>query len=107
MIIFVNILFILMILASLVCVFLLMKNDNTYRNHGVILDAIFSYKIAMIEEARENGTILNGVNYEVDYSDMKSYNDTLKQIFDWGYDNILPKDKFEIIKPYIHKKNGG
>jgi hypothetical protein len=51
----------------------------------------------------ENGTIIYGVKYEVGYDDMRDYDSTVMRIFDWGYKNILPEDKFEIIKPYIHK----
>lgn len=103
MIIFAAVLLILMFLAAFACVVAIIKNDITYRNQGIILEAIFDYKIDMIDKARKNGTIMDGVKYEVDYSDMEDYNSTLWRIFDWGYENILPSDKFEIIKPYIHK----
>lgn len=38
---------------------------------------------------------------DVDYDDMENYVVTLWRLWDWGYTRILPKDKFEIIKPYI------
>ena len=85
------------------CIAMLVKNDVTYRNHAIITDAIFKYRMDAIDKAVKNGTILDGVKYEVGYDDMLDYNSTLMRIFDWGYENILPNDKFEIIKPYIHK----
>lgn len=91
-------------LAMLVCVIAFIKNQVTYRNHTVIADAIFDYRMNAIDKAVKNGTIVEeGVKYEVNYDDMRDYNETVMRIFDWGYENILPKDKFEIIKPYIHK----
>jgi hypothetical protein len=43
-------------------------------------------------------------SYLVDYNDEESYEKTLFRLWDWGYTRILPKDKFEIIKPYIDRK---
>ena len=91
------------VLFILVGVVGLIKNAVTYHNFNIISDAIYKYSIDAIEKAAKNGTILDGVEYEVTYDDMRDYNTTFFRIFDWGYENILPKDKFEIIKPYIHK----
>lgn len=97
------ILLIMSVLVMFVGVIMLIKNNVTYRNHEIISDAIFKYRMDAIDKAVKNGTILDGVKYEVEYDDMVDYNTTLMRIFDWGYENILPEDKFEIIKPYIHK----
>jgi hypothetical protein len=32
---------------------------------------------------------------------MEDYDDTLFRLWDWGYKRILPKQYFELIKPYI------
>lgn len=39
--------------------------------------------------------------YEVSPSDMETYDSTLWRLWDWGYTRILPKEKFELVKPYI------
>jgi hypothetical protein len=44
------------------------------------------------------------VNFKVNYDDMESYDETLFRLFDFGYKNILPKEKYDIIKPYINKR---
>ena len=73
------------------------KNENTFKNQVIITKAIYNYKIALIDR----GILENGL---VDYDDMRSYGATLLRIWDWGYKNILPKDKFELIKPYIQEE---
>lgn len=84
------------LVIAVIFVFIIgVKNDNAYKNHKIILDAIYDYRIDMIVSG----------NYEkrnlVDYRDMETYNSTLFRFWDWGYTRILPKDKFELIKPYI------
>lgn len=80
-------------IAMIICVIAFFKNNNTYRNSQIILNAICDYQLDCIN----NGNY----NYLVDYSDMKSYDDMFNNVFDWGYTNVLLKEKFEIIKPYI------
>lgn len=74
---------------------LLFKNANTLRNQTKILCAIKKYRIDCIKNHQ----------YEdmdcVEYRDMETYMTTFWRLWDWGYTRILPKDKFEIIKPYI------
>lgn len=89
-----------MFLLLIVCVFMLallilmaVKSENAYKNRDIIIEAIYKYRIMMITSNRRRD--------EIDYSDMESYDDTLYRWLDWGYENILPPDKFEIIKPYI------
>lgn len=103
MIIFKVILLILCGLVGLAGVVMMVKNTVTYRNHNIIADAIFAYRMDAIDKACKNGTIMYGVKYEVNYDDMRDYNETVMRIFDWGYKHILPEDKFEIIKPFIRK----
>lgn len=80
-------------LSGLVCVLtFLIKNCFTLKNALIIVYAIGDYRLDCIE---------NDINMEVDFEDMEDYNDTLLRLWDWGYTRILPKDKFEIIKPYI------
>ena len=74
---------------------LLFKNHITLSRRLTICDAIFRYKVQNILDGRDENP-----NF-VDYTDMESYEKTLFRIYDWGYKNILPKDKFNIIKPFI------
>lgn len=71
------------------------KNENTHKNHKIIIDAIYDYHIDMITSEKYDQIDA------VDYRDMETYNSTLFRLWDWGYTRILPKEKFEIVKPYI------
>ena len=82
---------ILVVMLALVIV-IMIKNEVTYHHHMMILKAIKEYQ----NMCREYGKIS-----DVDYDDMENYACTLFRLWDWGYTRILPKDKFEIIKPYI------
>lgn len=75
----------------------LIKNCVTYRQQSLISDAIFRYHIDCIEH--------HIYEYEVGYDDMRGYVKTILRFWDWGYKHILPRDKFEIVKPYINKKH--
>lgn len=64
------------IVIALIFTFIIeIKNDNAYKNHKIILDAIYDYRVDMITSG----------NYEkrdlVDYQDMETYNSTL---YYWG-----------------------
>ena len=75
-----------------VCIFGIIKTKNTYKKRIIIIDAIYKYAVWCIK---------NHVKAEVNYTDIESYDQTDKRWLDWGYTNILPKEKFEIIEPYI------
>lgn len=77
-----------MVLIAL-CVFFMVKTANTYNNAMKIIDAIHAYRLEHLWNAK------------VDYKDMESFERTLFRFWDWGYKRILPKDKLELIKPYI------
>lgn len=70
------------------------KNDCTLANRMVIIHAIHDYQVDGVNNRTEE---------QVDYKDMEDYDDTLFRLWDWGNTRILPKDKFELIKPYIKK----
>ena len=74
-------------------ILMLVKNENAYKNRSIIIEAIYEYNTIMITSNKHRD--------KVDFTDMESYDDTLYRLLDWGYENILPPDKFEIIKPYI------
>jgi hypothetical protein len=74
------------------------KNNNAYKCHGIIQMAIYKYQLQCI---------LSDMIPVVSYDDMESYSKTLFRLWNWNYTKILPKEKFEIIKEYIEKGNGG
>ena len=39
----------------------------------------------------------------IPFSEMKSYNKAFINMFDWGYKNLVPKDIFALIEPFIEK----
>lgn len=76
-------------------IFFLIKNDNTYKNHVIIVDAIYEYCIE------------KNVDFALFYNMyMEDYDDTLNRFWDWGYTRILPPEQFELIKPYIKERKG-
>lgn len=84
-----------LLLMSIPC-FMLLKNKNTFINHTTIVRAIYLYQTDNIKLGRAS---------LVDYSDMEEYERTFSRFYDWGYKNILPKEKFDIIKDYIPEVN--
>lgn len=84
-------------LVLIVGVFFLIKNNNTYKQHIKIDHAIYAYHVYCIY----NKPIGYKSELDVNYTDEESYDKTFFKLFDWGYKNILPKDKYEIIKDYI------
>lgn len=85
------------LITSLICIivtiiYLTFKNDNTYKQQVKILAAIRDYGIDCIYKGKQP---------MVNYDDVEEYDSTLYRFWDWGYKNILPKEKYEIIKPYI------
>lgn len=89
---------IICIIFTIIIVFnilVLIKNGNTFRNHKIILYAIYDYAVDQDKK---------GEAYSVYFDDMEEYDTTLLRWWDWGYKNILPRDKFKIIEPYIRKE---
>lgn len=77
-----------------VCVFIasLIKNDTTFNNRLIIISAISAY---------HDHCLTHRIDWDVDFCDMEDYDDTYKRFWDFGYKRILPKDKFDIVKPFI------
>lgn len=71
------------------------KNEITYKNMKIISDAIYRYNISMIKDKRYDELI--------SYDSIKNYEKTFLNIFDWGYKNLLPKDTYMLIEPFIKK----
>lgn len=88
---------VILVLISVFCIYILFRNECVFKNHMILSDAIHMYHRDMIIQGEF-------VNFKVDYDDMESYDETLFRLFDFGYKNILPKEKYDIIKPYIKTK---
>ena len=73
------------------------KNNNTYKNHMIILNAIAKHNYAAMLEDQCNSCI--------DYGCIESYYKTLFNLFDWGYKNLVPRDVYNRIEPFIDKEN--
>jgi hypothetical protein len=73
---------------------LIIKAEVGFRHHEMLLDAVLTYGL----ESEEYDKAIEIMEH------MRSYPDTVFRLWDWGYENILPKEDFELIKPYIRRK---
>lgn len=94
---------VLIILFVLFGVVLLVKNENTYKNHIIILLAVKEAMDSQLDVWFMQGCP-EDFTYEITPDNMEPYVKTLFRLWDWGYTRILPKDKFEIIKGYIEER---
>lgn len=92
--IIVKIVLVVCLIAIVGIAILLVKNDLTLKHRLRIIAAIRDYQISCV---------YNKVDALVDFSDVEDYYKTLLRVWDWSMKRILPKDKYEIIKPYIGK----
>ena len=73
------------------CMLMFAKTDNAYENHKKIMDAIETY-VTVTSNAEM------AIKMLMRMEDMEK---TTWRFWDWGYKNILPKQYFELIEPYI------
>jgi hypothetical protein len=73
---------------------MMIKADNAFRNQITILGAIDAYG----DDTGDGDKVLSLI------TNMKPLRTMIFQLNDWGYENILPKEDFELIKPYIRRK---
>ena len=83
------------IVVLLFCYVMHIKNEVTYKNNKIISRAIYFYNIDRISKGDLDGIL----SYDV----IKSYNKAFINIFDWGYKNLVPKDTYVLIEPFIEK----
>lgn len=94
-----------LVITSIGCVIIvfsmvtLVKNYNTYNNMMKVTEAIHSYNVHKLYEAKTLEEIENVESISYDY--IKSYSSALCNLRDWGYENLVPADILEKIKPYI------
>ena len=73
-------------------VFVMIREEISFKNHRKVIKAIRGYHAVCRS---------TGQKPMVDYDDMEEFDKTEKRVFDWGCKNILPKEKFELIKPFL------
>lgn len=82
------------------------KAKDEYTSSMIIIEAIYQYHLQCIE-LLSNGTYdLTTYNIEknkVKYDDMRSIEYLSWRFWDWkwGPEDILPPDKYELVKPFI------
>lgn len=81
----------------IVMVILLFKNNNTYKNHIILLNAIAEHNRAAI--------LKDQYDKRISYACIESYCKTLFNLFDWGYKNLVPRDVYKRIEPFIDEDN--
>lgn len=88
--------YIIAVLFGIACCSLLfsIKYENAFKNQMIVLSAIEAY-------INETENYCKGIDL---LDNMESSLQTALRMGDWGYKNILPKEDFELIKPYIKEK---
>ena len=66
---------------------------NVYHNVTILLEAIYAYNIAQINLGNFDATL--------SYDRLHEWSKIFWRLNDWGYENILPREEYELIKPYI------
>jgi len=84
--------------ALVVSVVILIKLHNAAYNHAIII-----FAIAWRKKDRLEAEDFQHIN-DVDWSDMEDLEKTCYRLTDWGYKRILPKEKYELIEPFIDRK---
>ena len=81
---------------SALCLVLMVKAEVDYKHYLKIADAIVYYgtDTEQFDEALEM------------FDHIRPYCRTVFRVWDWGYKNILPKEDFELIKPYLEVWKG-
>lgn len=71
------------------------KVNNALRNHVLIATAIYLY-----QEDRIDKKDFDHVD-DVRFEDIEEFEKTVYRMTDWGYKRILPKEKYELVKPFL------
>ena len=82
------------ILGIFYCVVMLIKTEITSKHLNMLLEAAHAYNLDCIKR--------DALDEMLNYFDIfPTYDSVLYRIFDWGYENILPKEVMEKIRPFI------
>lgn len=79
------------VVCMVLIILIFLKGENALKNQIKILNAIDSY-------GEDTGKYLDVLRM---IDNMESSTRTIFRLWDWGYENILPQEDFEVIKPYI------
>ena len=87
---------IVLIIFLFYTVYMLIKNNNTFKQRMKIIKAIHAYF-----QSKKGVEEMDVSEIDYMYHSVESYDDTLNRRFDWGCKNIVPPDVYEKIEPYI------
>lgn len=87
----------LLYIIFILAIILLIKNGVTYTHMSRILNAIHVYNMREIDESFNENRPFDIIPYDC----FKSYETVLFNVFDWGIENIIPKEYYERVKPYL------
>lgn len=93
--ILINTIFIIWVLLALAAIYSVIKIVFAYIGQMTIHEAVHLYTRDMSKRGN--------FDYKVNCYDIESLDKTFFRLFDFGYKNILPEEKYEIIEPYIKK----
>ena len=86
--------FIILICLILFLTWAVLKNENTLINQLIIYKAIDLY---------EYDCFKYDIVPKISKEDVKHYLSAFFTLNDWGYKNLLPKKKYNLLRPYIKK----
>ena len=95
MIFIIDLMITILLIYMLFCAIMLIKVEVTSRNLVILLNAMYDYYQDCIERGAHDK-----LQFEY-YDTFPPFDKVLYRLFDWGYKNILPKDIFEKIEPFI------
>lgn len=90
------------VVSLLGSLFLLLRTEVASRNRIIILDAISEY---IMDEIRKDR--IDVLDVDKIHNSIEEYDSTVNRWWDFGYTRILPKEYFELVKPFIKKKKDG
>jgi hypothetical protein len=79
-------------IAVLILIGMVIRTEIMYYKSIMLLDAIYKYRIYCIKHWEKP-------NVELD--DVMRFKDLVLNLAKWRYTDIISKEKFEIIKPYM------
>lgn len=91
-----KILIIFLILVIVFCIYMMLKNENTFRVHKLLLNAIYLQNIEKINV----GKFEKKISFDV----IENYDKTFWRLWDWSYKRCVSPDVLQELKPYLYKK---
>lgn len=82
-------------------VYILIKSYNDYKQDIKIIYAVHAYMIDKNDIIVTGDILKDTMNIKAMYDSIGYYKPKLYRLIDWGYENIVPPEVLEKIKPYI------